>query len=127
MSYIHVLVQMKATDKNKAVVYEESNLEQTFVINNIVKPYVQGGLVFIDGSRAQTENIEKIAVYSSEMSSEELVEAERARNKSSSARERANRIFSGGSMKATLVSALQGADAVNITRKVFNEALGIAE
>ncbi|TDN46748.1 hypothetical protein [Scandinavium goeteborgense] len=126
MSYTHVLVKMKAEEKAKPVIHVESDLDETFVIEHIIKPYVNGEMIFIDGSRAKSEDISKISVYSSEKSGLELHDEVNGKIKQSSARARANRILTGNVGMATLSSAIKGEGSQEITRKVFNQAMGIS-
>ncbi|MFK3662128.1 hypothetical protein ACI2I2_16700 [Scandinavium sp. NPDC088450] len=126
MIYTHVLIKMKSDGKNKPVVYAEADLDEAFVVEHVIKPYVNGERIFVDGARANADDIEKISVYASEAESSVLLEEENARNKGVSAREKANRIFSGNVGRASLLSVVQNAGQ-NITRQVFNEALGITQ
>ncbi|MFI3014216.1 hypothetical protein ACH7BS_24175 [Klebsiella aerogenes] len=125
MSYTHVIVTMKAEGKNKPVIHIEADLNEAFVVENIVKPYVNGYPIFVDGARSCSDDIQKIAVYQSDVDSQQLTEDESARIRSSSARDKANRIFSGKAAGPALMNILTQAPSVNITRKVINESLGI--
>ncbi|RJT35129.1 hypothetical protein [Rahnella woolbedingensis] len=126
MSYTHVLVKMNAAEKAKPLVHVESDLDENFVVEHIIKPFINGEVIFIDGSRARSEDIAKISVYSSEKCGLELHDEENGKIKQSSARARANRIFSGNVGMTTLSSAIKGEGSQEITRKVFNQAMGVS-
>ncbi len=74
--------------------------------------------------RAQ-KTFKKITVYQSEIDSLQLIEEENSRLRNSSARDKANRIFTRNPSSASLINVLNKAPSINITRKVFNQALGI--
>jgi|AGFS01.1.fsa_nt_gi hypothetical protein len=125
MCYTHVIVTMNTEGKNKSVIHAEADLNESFVVENIIKPYVNGEPLFVDGARSCAENIQKITVYQSEIDSLQLIEEENSRLRNSSARDKANRIFTRNPSSASLINVLNKAPSINITRKVFNQALGI--
>ncbi|WP_120509776.1 hypothetical protein [Rahnella bruchi] len=126
MSYTHILVQMKSAEKTKPVLHLEADLDENFVVEHIIKPYIGGERIFIDGSRAEACDIAKISVFESEQTSQELLDEENMKIQSSTTRARANRIFTGNAGKATRLMAIKGASSQNVTRKLFNQAMGIS-
>lgn len=124
MSYTHVVIKMKAKGKDKAVFHVESDLDEYFVLENIVKPYVKSTTVFVDGSRINPNDVEKLSVFSSEREGKLLLADASARMSATSARAAANGIFMGGGV-ATMRHAVQGEGTEDITRKIFNQAQGL--
>jgi hypothetical protein len=116
---------MKADGKNKPLTHIETDLDEGFVAENIIKPYTKNEIIFVDGSRVDAENIQKIAVFNSEEESKILLKEESLRAKMASKREKANRIFSGTSKKSLLLNVLKTDSCTDITRRVFNQALGL--
>jgi len=117
---------MKAAEKAKPLTHLETDLEENFVVDHLIKPYVNGEMIFIDGSRADASEIAKISVYSSEQTSQELLEQEDQKLKSSTTRARANRIFTGNVGKTTRLMAIKSSNTQEVTRKVFNQAMSIS-
>lgn len=122
MSYTHVVVTMKAKGKAKEVKHIETDLEENFVLDRIVKPYVGGASIFVDGSRIDASDVEKISVFSSDRNSKELLADAQRKSDASSARAAQQGIFMTGFV--TIQGAIQGEGTEDITRKLFNAAQG---
>ncbi|MCT4709125.1 hypothetical protein MUA04_02775 [Enterobacteriaceae bacterium H11S18] len=125
MSYTHIIVKMKADGKNKSVSHIETDLDENFVVEHIIKPYIAGEIVIVDGARAESQSIEKITVFRSEEDARQLVVEAQNQVRQGSARERANRIFGGRMAGSDVQSVLRSEGVEQVTRKMFNLALGI--
>ncbi|TNV19442.1 hypothetical protein FH968_14590 [Buttiauxella sp. B2] len=125
MSYTHIIVKMKADGKNKSLSHTETNLDESFVVEHIIKPYIAGEIVIVDGARAESQAIEKISVFRSEEDIQQLIVETQNQVKPGSARERAHRLFGGRMAGNDVQSVLRSEGVEQVTRKVFNLALEI--
>lgn len=124
MSYTHVIVKMKPVGKNKPITHVEPDLDEDFVVKNIITPYVNNSDVFVEGSRIRANDVEKITVFYSDEDGETLLQKASDRMAASSNRMASQGVFMAGGF-ATMLMAVQGEGTVDITRKVFNQAQGL--
>lgn len=121
MSYTHVIIKMKAKEKKQPTYHVETDLNEDFVLENIVKPYVNGTTIFVDGSRLSAGDIEKISVHSSDKVGKELLESANRLAEQRAANAAMNGVIGfGGSV--TMLYAVQGEETEEITRRLFNQA-----
>jgi len=125
LSYTHIIVKMKSESLRKSACLIEIDLDENFVVEHIIKPYIAGGVIFVDGTRAEYQNIEKISVFSSDEEMSQLQVEHAAHASRKTPRERASRLLTRSDTPSPVMTILKSEAVTNSTRKVFNEALGI--
>lgn len=124
MSYTHIIVKMHSIGKASAIKHIETDLENEFVLENIIKPYVQGITFFLDGARIESSKVESIKVFESEKEYSEVYND--VKNKADT--QRRNLASQGGfvmPMGISKESAIISGETKEVTRDLFNKAQGI--
>ncbi|HGN1330546.1 hypothetical protein V9Y75_27155 [Klebsiella pneumoniae] len=112
MSYMHVIIDMKKVGKESAVHHVETNLtNENEVLEDFITPYLSDDRVIIDGSNLKASDIEKISVFKSDKTAEELFAEEE------------RKVAQSGiiGLFARMPSAIRS-KAENITREMFKKA-----
>lgn len=125
MSHTHIIVKMKSESFRKSAYLIETDLDEGFVVEHIIKPYINGKVIFVDGARAEYQNIEKITVFSSDEDMSELQVVHDTHGPKTTARERASRLLSRSGNAPSVLTVLTSTAVTNITRRAFNQAQGI--
>lgn len=123
MSYTHIIVKMHPIGKATAIKHIETDLEKEFVLNNIIKPYIQGSTFFLDGARIDSSKVESIKVFESEKEYTEVYND--VKNKADI--QRRNLASRGGvvmPMGITKENAIISGETNEVTRDLFNDAQG---
>lgn len=123
MSYTHIIVKMHPIGKATAIKHIETDLDKEFVLNNIIKPYIQGSTFFLDGARIDSSKVESIKVFESEKEYTEVYND--VKNKADI--QRRNLASRGGvvmPMGITKENAIISGETNEVTRDLFNDAQG---
>lgn len=123
MSYIHIIVETKASGKTKSKHYIEKDcVDENEVLEDIVMPYLSGKpRILIEGAFVSAGDIEKMSVFKSNENSDALYERARVENNNRANRMAASGVFVSG-IGATLFGAIHSG-AEDVTQRFLREAM----
>ncbi len=123
MSYIHVIVETKASGKTKSKHYIEKDcVDENEVLEDIIIPYVsESARILIEGAFVSSKDIEKMLVFRSEENSDFLYEKARAESDRQASRMASEGVFMAG-FGPTLFGAIHDG-AEDITKTIIREAM----